>query len=65
MCALVTFYVGMLTKTSSIDLITLQYKGLALRGLSAALSEPQEKAPEPIFAASFLLSWVARDTYVQ
>lgn len=61
MCALVTYYIGMLTRESSIDLITHQYRGLALRGLRAALSDPNGENLEAILAASFLLSWVAID----
>lgn len=61
MCALVTFYIGRLTKISSIDILTHQYRGLALRRLRAATYLPASRAVEAVFAASFLLSWVAHD----
>jgi len=61
MCALVTFYIGKLAKLSSIDILTHQYRGLALRRLRASTSLPPSETAEPVFAASFLLPWVAYD----
>lgn len=59
MCALCTFYLGTLTKSRPIHIITQEYKDLALRGLRDALTDLKSEYIEAIVAASFLLSWVS------